>query len=147
MSTPLPSGEYFIRNKHYSDNFAGHLLVGRDTTYRLPIIGTPDRLVWNLEHLLDDLYRLRLNTFVTVSEGDKVWGYRPDRQIIPTIWRIKEVEENSNVYIINDTKTEGFNRQWTLDDEKYGTQVSLELPRILFDPRKHWSFEPLSEDN
>jgi hypothetical protein len=57
MSTPLPSGEYFIRNKHYSDNFAGHLLVGRDTTYRLPIIGTPDRLVVSL---MLSVSRLRL---------------------------------------------------------------------------------------
>ncbi|KAH9968270.1 hypothetical protein BC827DRAFT_1263977 [Russula dissimulans] len=135
---PLPSGVYFIRNKYFSNNFAGHWLEGREQTSKLPIIGTPDRLVWRVENLGDDLYYLTIEPFVTVAENEKVWGYTREPGVVPKKWRIQELGD-SNEYNIIDPDAEIIHSYWTLPAE--GTQISLETPLFPPDPRKRWLFE------
>jgi len=66
MSSPLPSGRYFIFNEYFN-NLAGHLLLRGETTNntKLPIIGTPDRLEVSL---MLSIFLFRIN-WTTISRS------------------------------------------------------------------------------
>jgi len=151
MPFPLPTGAYFISNKAFNDSFAGHQL---DSSDKVPIIGTPDRRVWFITHVVGDLYHFNVGHFMAVAVNNKVWGdSRPGPQEHPKIWQIQKIED-SDAYFISDpdadTELPGFIMRWTLDYEKPGTQISLKMS--LLNPYAHapntlWHIQPAPDDH